>query len=146
VGAALDANILLYAVDEGSEFHDRARRFLLQRLEGDELTYLTWDTLHEFLRIATHPAVFRSPLSASEALHNAATLVSSPRIEMLTADERSWIRFQALHKDMSVTGNLVPDAVLASILEANGIATLYTNDRDFWKFPSLRPVNPFAAA
>ena len=28
-------------------------------------------------------------------------------------------------------------------LEANGIQTIYTNDRDFWKFPGLKPVDPF---
>ena len=39
--------------------------------------------------------------------------------------------------------NLIPDAITASILEANGIQKVYTHDRDFWKFPGLKPVDPF---
>jgi predicted nucleic acid-binding protein len=45
---------------------------------------------------------------------------------------------------MSVRGNLVADAHLATILFQNGVRTLYSNDRDFRKFESLEIRNPFA--
>ena len=43
-----------------------------------------------------------------------------------------------------VRGNLVPDAHVAAILLQNGVRTLYSNDRDFWKFEALNVLDPFA--
>ena len=43
-----------------------------------------------------------------------------------------------------VRGNLVPDAHVASILFQHGVRTIYSNDRDFRKFPSLDVRNPFS--
>ena len=62
---------------------------------------------------------------------------------MLSADETSWDIYQELNNRLGIKGKLVPDAVLASILEANGISRVYTHDRDFWKFPGLKPIDPF---
>jgi predicted nucleic acid-binding protein len=39
-------------------------------------------------------------------------------------------------------GNLVPDAHLAAVLRDNGIAAIYTNDRDFRKFAFLDVRDP----
>jgi predicted nucleic acid-binding protein len=46
--------------------------------------------------------------------------------------------------ETSVRGNLVPDAHMAAILFQHGIRTLYSNDRDFRKFPSIDVRDPFA--
>jgi predicted nucleic acid-binding protein len=46
--------------------------------------------------------------------------------------------------NMSVRGNLVPDAHVAAILFQNGVRTLFSNDRDFRKFESLELRDPFA--
>jgi predicted nucleic acid-binding protein len=43
-----------------------------------------------------------------------------------------------------VRGNLVPDAHVAAILFQHGVRTLYSNDRDFRKFPSLELRDPFS--
>jgi hypothetical protein len=43
-----------------------------------------------------------------------------------------------------VRGNLVPDAHVATILFQHGVSTLYSNDRDFRKFPSLELRDPFS--
>jgi len=45
----------------------------------------------------------------------------------------------------AIIGKLVSDAIIASQLEAAGVRTIYTNDRDFNKFPALKPKNPFTS-
>ena len=40
--------------------------------------------------------------------------------------------------------NLVPDAHLTAILFQHGVGTLYSNDRDFRKFPAIDVRDPFA--
>jgi predicted nucleic acid-binding protein len=48
----VDANILLYAVDEQSRPHDAARRWLEAALNGSRRIGLPWQSLLAFVRIA----------------------------------------------------------------------------------------------
>ncbi len=49
-----------------------------------------------------------------------------------------------LTNDVVMRGNLVPDAHVATIMLQHGVTTIYTNDRDFLKFPDLKIKDPFA--
>jgi len=63
----LDANLLLYAYNASFPQHERARQWLEEVLSGTQLVGLPWATVLAFLRIATHPRAFESPLSPDEA-------------------------------------------------------------------------------
>ena len=58
----LDVNLLLYALDETSPRHTEAKPWLEQVLSGSETVAFAWVVLLAFVRLATHPAVFESPL------------------------------------------------------------------------------------
>ena len=58
---SFDANVLLYASDEGSEFHNRAKEFLMGRQEDSDILCLTWPVLMAYQRIATHPSILQNP-------------------------------------------------------------------------------------
>jgi len=57
VSFALDVNILLYASDSDSPYHERAKAFLETCMQQAELFCLGWPTVMSYLRIATHPSV-----------------------------------------------------------------------------------------
>ena len=97
-----------------------------------------------YLRIATHPGIFGSPLSPGEAEANIDTLLALPRVRVLGEGAGFWPAYQAL-TDAPVRGNLVPDAHLAALLLEHGVHLLYSRDRDFLKFPTLRVEDPFAS-
>ena len=61
----IDANVLLYASDESSPVHARARAFVQRLADGPEIAYLFWPTVMAYLRIATHAAVFALPMTAA---------------------------------------------------------------------------------
>lgn len=63
----VDANLLLYAMDETSRHHDRARSFLEDALNGQARVGLPWQSLGAFLRISTHPRVMAHPLTGPDA-------------------------------------------------------------------------------
>src|SRR6266542_218676 len=63
----VDANLLLYAVDRGSSFHQAARSWLTEQLTGARRVGLPWQSLAAFLRIATHPRAFERPLDPADA-------------------------------------------------------------------------------
>ena len=57
-----DANLLLYAYDEASAFHLRAKSWWSTCLSGPEPVGLVAVVLFAFVRIGTSPKVFETPL------------------------------------------------------------------------------------
>ena len=141
---AVDANILLYASDAGSQFHQPARSFLHERAGGAELFCLGWPTLMGYLRIATHPRIFADPLAPATAVANVESLLSLPNVRALAEGERFWECYAEVTRGLIVRGNLTPDAHLVALLFEHGVPLLYSNDSDFKKFSAVRVRNPFA--
>jgi toxin-antitoxin system PIN domain toxin len=142
---SLDVNVLLYASDESSPLHEKARAFLDARAEDPEMLGLSWSTLTTYLRIATHPAIFRRPLDPAAAQANVDALLRLPQVRPLAEQDGFWDVYLEITRDQAVRGNLVPDAHLAAILRQNGIRTIYSRDAGFRRFPFLRVVDPFLA-
>jgi toxin-antitoxin system PIN domain toxin len=141
---ALDVNVLLYASDEASPHHRRARAFLDECAAGSEVMCLGWPTLMSYLRIATHPRVFSRPLSPEAAIANVEALLALPQVRALAEEEGFWTCYRRVTEPVHARGNLVPDAHLAALLLQHEVRVLYTNDRDFRKFDFLKARNPFA--
>ncbi len=63
----VDANLLLYATNTGSRFHELARTWLSERLAGATRVGLPWSGLAAFLRIATTAPIYDRPLDPETA-------------------------------------------------------------------------------
>jgi toxin-antitoxin system PIN domain toxin len=140
----IDANVLLYASDESSPVHARARAFVERLAGGPEIAYLFWPTVMAYLRIATHPAVFARPLTAVEAIGNVEQLLVRPHVRTTGEQERYWDRFREVAEDAMPTGNLVPDAHLVALMLENDVRTIWTRDRDYRRFGRIEVRDPFA--
>ena len=143
MSAAIDVNVLLYASDTASSFHRRAAEFLAERAKGPDILYVAWSTVMGYLRISTHPAIFASPLRPEEAVRNAEALLRVPHVRTLAEQDGFWDLYRDVTRTVPARGNDVPDAHLATLLRQHGVATLYTNDRDFRKFDFLKVHDPF---
>lgn len=139
---AIDANILACASDQDSVVHPAAVQFLRRCATGTELFCLAWVTVSAYLRIVTHPSVFRRPLSPEEAMGNIDGLLTLPQVRVLGEEEGFWKVYREVAKSVSPRGNPVPDAHLAAVLRQHGVRTLYTRDRDFLRFDFLEIVDP----
>ncbi len=137
-----DANLLLYASDQSSPHHAAAAQFLESRLDDPDLFCLSWVTLMAYVRIATHPRIFADPLSSDEALSNVASLIGLPRVRLLAEEEGFIEVYREVTAGLTVRGNLVPDAHLATLLRHHGVTVLYTADADFRRFDFLDVRNP----
>jgi toxin-antitoxin system PIN domain toxin len=138
-----DANVLLYASDETSAYHSQARVFLEQVASGDELVYLFWPTVMAYLRIATHPAIFEKPLPPADAVANVDQLLALPHVQTIGEQDRFWPSYRRLAAEADARGNLVPDAHLVALMVENGVRTIWTHDRDYRRFSSIEPRDPF---
>lgn len=144
MSATVDANVLLYAVDSSSPFHD-ANRELIQRLAvGPELLYLFWPTLVAFLRISTHPGIFDQPLEPQHARANVEDLVSRPNVRTPGELSSFWPIFRGTLEEDVVRGNLVSDAHLVALMRQHDVDTIWTSDRDFRRFDRIRVQQPSA--
>ena len=139
-----DVNVLLYASDAASPVHAAARRFLDGAARGDDLFCLGWPTVMSYLRIATHPRIFTSPLSPSEAVGNVEVLALLSHVRLLSEEEGFLDVYREVSGVFPVRGNLVPDAHLAALLKQHGVRRLFTRDTDFRKFGFLEVRDPFA--
>jgi predicted nucleic acid-binding protein len=84
----VDTNVLLYAADRHCPEHARCRE-LLDTWRRDPLSrYLSWNIVYEFLRVSTHPQVFRIRWSVSEGWRFVQALFASPSLRVLTATPR----------------------------------------------------------
>ena len=140
----VDANLLLYAVDESSVHNRTASSWLEEALAGGSRVGLPWQTIGAFLRIVTHPRVVENPLSGADAWRYVADWLAVPVVWIPPATENTARVYAGLCEQVEVTGNLVPDAQLAAIAVEHGTA-LYSADTDFMRFPGLRWINPLNA-
>ena len=96
-----------------------------------------------FLRLATHPSVFASPLSQAEAQSNVSLLLAQRQVRTLTEAPGFWQAYgEATAEAGPVRAKLVPDAHVATILRQHGIRRFYTRDRDFRRFDFLDVIDP----
>jgi toxin-antitoxin system PIN domain toxin len=141
---ALDVNPLVYASDEASPFRDRARQLFKVVNTGQEIVYLFWPVAMGYIRIVTHPRVFKMPLSLDNARANIEELLAIPTIRVGAEATDFLARFQRVCEGQSVRGKLVPDAHLVTLMNQYGIDTVCTHDRDFTRFSGVKVYDPFS--
>ena len=139
----IDANILLYAVDQTSPHHEASATWLIDTLNSGVRVGLPWQTIGAFLRISTHPRVYARPLAATDAQDIVDHWLALGSVWVPAATERTARLYGDLARRYRVTGNLVPDAQLAALALEHGLAVA-SADTDFARFREVRWVNPVA--
>lgn len=139
----VDANLLLYAVNEDAPLHKKAKPWLEGVLSGTEAVGFEWTVLLAFLRLSTRPAVFPTPLGLEEALALIDSWLSQPCAVIVQPTERHLDVLREMLTPFGTAANLTSDAHLAAVAREHG-AELCSYDADFGRFPGLRWVNPLA--
>ncbi len=143
MSVALDANLLVCASDRSSELNERAVETLTALATGNEIVYLFWPVAMAYLRIATHPAVFESPLPPDEARANIAALLGRGNVRAPGEGRDFWRAFGTVADSLPLRGNLVPDAHIVALMRQYGVETIVSHDRDYRKFDGIKLRDPF---
>lgn len=143
MSVTVDANVLLYASDDSSPRQLVALALLEKLAAGPDLVYLFWPVVTAYLRIATHPSVFHRPLDPASARANIGGLIGRPHVRCPGEGAGFWTLFEATAAADVVRGNLVTDAHIATLMRQHGVATIWTADRDFRRFPGIRMLDPY---
>ena len=137
----VDANLLLYAVDESSPHHRPAKPWLEGVLSGSETVAFAWAVLLAFIRLATNPRVFAAPLTLEEALDLVDSWVAQPPATVVHPTDRHSALLRELLAPLGTAANLTADAHLAALSIEHG-AELCSADRDFGRFARVHWANP----
>lgn len=142
MSATIDANILVYARNEDAEEFEIARSLVERLGAGPDLIYLFWPTIMGFLRIVTHAGILARPLTPAGAEESVTRLLGRPHVQTPSETAAFWELYRSTAG--GPRGNDVPDAHLASLMRAHGVATIYTRDRDFRRYDGIEVRDPFA--
>jgi toxin-antitoxin system PIN domain toxin len=137
----VDANVLLYAVDDQSQLHTTARTWLNDAMNGMEHVGLPWVSLMAFQRVITHPRVTANPLTAADAWGYIADWLDADQAWVPTPGPRHRDVLGRLLIDGNLRGNLVTDAHLAALAIEHGTA-ICSFDSDFARIDGLRWIHP----
>lgn len=139
----IDANLLIYASDQRSEFHQKAKDWLDGQLSGTAPVGLPWESLLAFLRVTTNPRIFARPATMMDAWQQVSAWLERSVVWLPEATERHAQLLAPLLLLPGIRGKLVPDAHLAALAIEHGLI-LCSTDGDFARFPGLRWQNPLA--
>jgi toxin-antitoxin system PIN domain toxin len=143
----VDTNILAYAVNRDGEEHGAAMRALEGWLSDAIPWAVTWSIVYEFLRVVTHPRIFRRPLAAEEALAFLSPILTSDVVTVIGPTPRHEALLRSTVRDLGrPAGNLFHDLHTAVTMREHGVAEIMTADTDFRKFPFLTVTNPLRQA
>ena len=137
----VDVNILVYAHRPEAERHSEYREWLDTVRADDEPLGLSDVVLSGFVRVVTHPKVFREPTPLAVALEFTDALRAAPAAMTVAPGPRHWLIFEQLCRSTEARANAVPDAFLAALAIEQG-TTWYTCDRSFARYPGLRWEHP----
>jgi toxin-antitoxin system PIN domain toxin len=142
VSSTVDANLLVYASNEGDPVHAPARALLEELARGPELLYLFWPAIMGYLRIVTHPSILPRPLAPPVAIANVGALLERPHVRAPGEGGEFWARFRAAARSDS-RGNAIPDAHVVALMREHEVGLIYTRDRDFRRYDGITAHDPF---
>lgn len=141
----VDANLLLYSVDEASRFHGAALDWLESALNGPRRVGIPWMSITAFVRIATNARAMANPLSAEQAWDIAESWMDAPSTWIPLPGHGHREILGRLLRQLDLRGNLVTDAVLAALCIEHGLE-MVSADSDFARFGEISWVNPLAGS
>ena len=139
----VDANILIYAVNEDAPINRKAKSWLESTISGPDTVGFSWNVLLAFLRLTTRSGLFRKPLPLETSLDLIASWLDQPSAIVVHAGPRHLRILRDLLLPIGAGGNLTSDAHLAALAIEHG-AELCSSDSDFSRFHGLKWTNPLA--
>jgi hypothetical protein len=133
----LDVNVLVQAHREDSDDHVEVLGWLQDQLSRPPGVAVTELVLSGFLRVVTHPRIFKEVTPLAQALAFVDDFRQRTQVRILHPGKRHWEIFVQLCVKGDARGNLIPDAYHAAIAIEHGLEWI-TFDRGFARFPGLR--------
>ena len=131
----------MYAHREDADNHRAFRKWLEGVVGSNQAFGVSEMVLSGFLRVVTHPRIFKSPTPLPVAFRFVDDLRAQSNCVRISPGERHWEIFRDLCNRAGTKGSLVADAYLAALAVESGSEWI-TTDRDYSRFPGLKWRHP----
>lgn len=132
-----DVNLLVFAYNGTSAFHQEARAWWTELVNGKETIGVPWLVSTGFVRVIANPRAVATAWSPAQAVSQVRQWFGHSHISPLIPGES---HLEYLERCMSVPGagyNLTSDAHIAALAIENGAVVHTHNARDFQRFEDL---------
>ena len=136
-----DVNLLVYAYNDGTPFHESARSWWEGLVNGTERVGVPWVVATGFVRLLTHRSVRERPATPVQAVDYVEEWFQFPGVTPLNPGREHLTLFRRALAAAGVGADLVTDAHVAALAMEHQ-AEVHSNDADFGRFPGLRWRNP----
>jgi toxin-antitoxin system PIN domain toxin len=136
-----DANLLVYAYDETAAAHRVARAWWEDALSGAEPVGIPWIVVLAFVRLMTHPTLSQNPMTIEQTRTAVQDWLALDHVRLLSPSTTTVTLFFELLDQAGTGGNLSTDAMIGALASEYG-SCVYSNDRDFGRFPHVVWRNP----
>ena len=127
----VDTNVLVYANNRESDLCDSSR-IRLNELSGSGNPLVISDqVIREYLVIMTRPGFIEKPISTKSAIEDAERM--KKEFTLIFPDSTSLENLIELLRKYEIKGKRIHDAALVSLMLANGIKDILTNNIDDFK-------------
>lgn len=131
-----DVNIYIYSFREDVLNHAFYSSWLNELLNSNTTFAYTELVLSSFLRIVTHPKIFKKTTPIKIALEFTQVIRSHPMGLSIMPGARHWEIFKQLSKETNATGNNIPDIYIAALAIESEVQFI-TADKGFKKIKGL---------
>ena len=136
-----DVNLILYAYDRTAPAHAVACEWWEKSLSDTQPVGLPWIVVVAFIRLMTHPTLSENPMTVNPDREAVDAWLERDCVGLLSPGPHTFSLMMDLLRQAGSGGNLTTDAMIAALAMEHG-GTVYTNDRDFDRFPDVIWRNP----
>lgn len=137
-----DLDLLIYAYNEESEYHQAAQTWWQELVAGTETIGIPWQVSDGFIRQASNTSLMAVPWTPASAAREVRCWLGNEHITPLTPGPRYSEILEQILATTGATRRLVTDATIAALALENGAEVHTHNARDFQRFPGLLWRNP----
>lgn len=136
-----DINLLIYAYDSTSPWHERAAKWWNLCLSGSAPVGISWLVALGFVRLWTNSRVFANPMPVDQAAAHVESWLDRRVVKIVNPGPRHAELVFSFLRAEGKGGNLTTDAHLAA-LAVEFRAIIHTADTDFLRFSGVQWLNP----
>lgn len=138
---AVDTNVLVYAHRKEATAYEKANQCLTELCAGHEPWGIPTTCLSEFMSTVTNRRMM-VPSTVEQAIQQINAWLAAPSVRILHDGEQHWQILSELAVNAKLQGGQFHDARVAAVCIENGVSVLYTADRDFGRYKTLKTFNP----
>ncbi len=142
----IDANVLVYAINENAKQHTAARMLVESGLNGEISICFTPQVFSEFFAAVTNPKQITYVLSRENAIHEIEDYFLKGECNLVYVHRGTLDKIIELLKKYSVKAQDILDLQLVATMLSNNITRIYTyNEKDFARYSEIEVLSPESA-